>query len=172
MKLFSMSLFSFALMAPAAALACHHSGTTTTAEYKKAGKKTCGPSTTAAKAGTCTDGVKQISVGQLAALQKIDEHPVMGPVMVFDANRDSTRAEYGMVPGAKALSSYKDYQVDEELPENKNAMLVFYCANAKCSAAPKAAQRAWDAGYTNVYVMHEGIMGWAEAGHPVERPSV
>lgn len=156
MNLLSMSVLSIALSAPAAALACNK---TTTAAVGK----TCGGATVTAS--TC-DGVQQISVGQLAALRSA-EHPLT----VLDANRDATRAKYGMVPGAKALSSYKDYKVNEELPANKGAILVFYCANAKCSAAPKAAQRAWDAGYSNVYVMHEGIMGWTEAGQPVTRPS-
>lgn len=156
MKLFSISVLSIALSAPVAALAC---GDKTT----EARAKTCGDAT--ASAGTC-DGVQPISVGQLAALQK-SKHAVS----IFDANRDTTRAKYGVVPGATLLSSYKDYRVAKELPQDKAALLVFYCANSKCTAAPKAAERAWKAGYTNVYVMHEGIMGWAEAGQPVNKPS-
>jgi rhodanese-related sulfurtransferase len=159
MKLFSMSLLTLALSAPAAALACQ-GAKATTAGY---GTGTCGEATVTA--GTC-DGVQQISIGQLAALKTAEQ-----PMTVYDANRDATRAKFGMVPGAKKLSSYKDYKIDKELPKDRSALLVFYCANEKCSAAPKAAQRAWDAGFTNVYVMHAGIMGWTEAGQPVSKPS-
>lgn len=34
-------------------------------------------------------------------------------------------------------------------------------------ASHKAARRAASMGFTRVYVMEEGIDGWAQAGHPV-----
>ena len=38
-----------------------------------------------------------------------------------------------------------------------------------CSAAPEAARKALMAGHTDVYVMPEGITGWADAGRPIDR---
>lgn len=81
----------------------------------------------------------------------------------FDANGEETRAKFGTVPGAKLLASYRDYDLGL-LPEQKDAKLVFYCSNTQCSAAPKAAERAVLAGYKDVNVMPEGIMGWKDAG--------
>ena len=50
-------------------------------------------------------------------------------VVILDANVDRTRERYGVIPGARLLSSYDDYDVAKELPPAKNATLVFYCAN-------------------------------------------
>jgi len=36
-------------------------------------------------------------------------------------------------------------------------------------ASHEAARRAVELGYQNVYVMPDGIEGWAKAGKPVER---
>lgn len=103
-----------------------------------------------------------ISVDQLAALlsQKAD-------VTVVDANAQSTRNEFGVIPGAVLLSSYADYDIATELPSDKDGKLVFYCASTRCSAAPKAAEKAHQAGYTDVSVLAAGIKGWREAGQKV-----
>jgi rhodanese-related sulfurtransferase len=95
-----------------------------------------------------------------------------GSALTFDANGADTRAEYGVVPGAALLTSYKAYDVGKELPTDKAKQIVFYCANTYCSAAPTAAQRAKEAGFTNVAVMPEGIQGWVKAGKAVNRPEV
>lgn len=50
-------------------------------------------------------------------------------VLIYDANHPDTRAEYGIIPGAHLLPSADGYSVAQELPADKNAKLVFYCAN-------------------------------------------
>lgn len=52
-------------------------------------------------------------------------------VVVLDANGDGTRAKYGVIPGARLLTSYDEYNVATELPPAKSAKLVFYCANTR-----------------------------------------
>jgi rhodanese-related sulfurtransferase len=52
------------------------------------------------------------------------------------------------------------------LPADKHAELVFYCTNWLCTASHEAARRAVGAGYEDVSVMSDGIMGWAKAGEP------
>jgi rhodanese-related sulfurtransferase len=37
-------------------------------------------------------------------------------------------------------------------------------------ASHEAARRAVEAGYTDVAVMSDGIIGWAQAGKPVQKP--
>ncbi len=92
-------------------------------------------------------------------------------LFVFDANSDSTRESEGIVPGAIALASVTQYEAKTTLPSNKEAHLVFYCANTMCTASHEAAKVAMGAGYKNVYVMPEGIEGWKQAGNKVAKYS-
>jgi len=88
----------------------------------------------------------------------------------IDANNPETRAQFGVLPGAKLLSDYSELKPGE-LPEDKNAKLVFYCGSKKCTAAPKAASLAAKAGYKDVNVMSDGIRGWVAAGKKVDKPA-
>lgn len=91
-------------------------------------------------------------------------------VAVFDANSEQTRTKDGIIPGAKLLTSYDKYDVTNELPTDKTTALVFYCANTKCTASHEAANRAIEAGFTNVNVMSDGIQGWKKSGQTVAKP--
>lgn len=88
---------------------------------------------------------------------------------ILDVNNDDTRHKDGTIPGAKLLSSSSKYDIAKELPSDKSAKLVFFCANTKCKASHKAAERAAGAGYTDVNVMSDGIQGWAKAGQAVTK---
>lgn len=90
---------------------------------------------------------------------------------IFDANTPEWRTKEGIIPGAKLLSSAVSYDVAKELPAQKDAKLVFYCAGQKCMASHQAAERAIGAGYTDVTVMPDGIKGWKAAGQKVETAS-
>ena len=105
---------------------------------------------------------KLIHVSDLAAAVS---DPNSG-VQIYDANHPDTRAEYGVIPGAHLLPSASGYSVAQTLPANKDAKLVFYCANTQCMASHEAARRAVGAGYKDVSVMADGIMGWKKAGQP------
>ncbi|HEX4477335.1 MAG TPA: rhodanese-like domain-containing protein [Polyangiaceae bacterium] len=110
----------------------------------------------------CQKGPKPqtITVGQLAAEMKSNDPP-----RLYDANGDSTRHEYGVIPSATLLPSSEHYSL-ELLPPSKAAPLVFYCASTWCGAAEMAASRALQAGYKAVDVLPDGIKGWTEAGMP------
>ncbi len=90
-------------------------------------------------------------------------------VTPVDANGAGARSEHGALPGAIMLTSY-EFDI-AELPSDTSTALVFYCYNEACSAAPSAAQRAIDAGYTSVAVMPAGITGWIAAGYAVQPSS-
>ena len=98
--------------------------------------------------------IKKTTVGELAKNSR---------AKVVDANTADFRAKNGTIPGALLLTSATEYAVSE-LPAQKDQALVFYCANTMCSASDAAAQRASAAGYTNVAVLPEGLMGWKQAG--------
>jgi rhodanese-related sulfurtransferase len=111
------------------------------------------------------DGMETLSVSELGDM--LVEQP---ETVVLDANGDSIRDNYGVIPGATLLSSASSYDTAAELPDSKSNPLVFYCSSKMCSAAPSAARRARDAGYTSVYVLPAGIKGWVQAGRPNAKP--
>jgi rhodanese-related sulfurtransferase len=106
---------------------------------------------------------RDLTVYQLSDLLKAESPP-----KIFDANGESTREEYGVIPGAVLLPSSSSYPL-ELLPTSKAETLVFYCASSWCGAADCAARRAIRAGYASVNVLPEGIKGWAGAGLPTGR---
>ena len=73
------------------------------------------------------DKFKLINVADLAAL-RADPN---SHVVILDANVEDTRDKWGVIPGARLLSSYDSYDVASELPPAKSAKLVFYCANTR-----------------------------------------
>lgn len=107
---------------------------------------------------------KSFKVMHVADLAKALESAT--PPAVYDANVESTRENVGIIPGAKLLSSSSKYDARRELPADKKTPLVFYCANAMCTASHAAAERAIQAGYSDVGVMVDGIYGWRKAGRP------
>ncbi len=107
---------------------------------------------------------KIVTVAQVAEWQKAKA------ATAVDANGQETRAKFGVIPGAVLLSSSSQYDVSKELPAKKDAQLVFYCANTKCTASDAAAKRATEAGYTDVNVLRDGIAGWKGAGQPTQVP--
>jgi rhodanese-related sulfurtransferase len=107
--------------------------------------------------------VKMVSLDEAAKLQK-DARATF-----LDANDANTRGQWGVIPGATLLTSSVDYSL-AELPKDKDAKLVFYCANTRCTASQHAAVRAAKAGYRDVSVLPEGIIGWKGAGKPTSVP--
>jgi hypothetical protein len=50
-------------------------------------------------------------------------------VNIYDANGWALRSRAGVIPGAHLLTSDDKYNVATELPAEKSAKLVFYCAD-------------------------------------------
>ncbi len=86
-------------------------------------------------------------------------------VVVIDVNAPGCW-EQVHVPGATPLDGAR-FEADA-LPGDKTVPLVFYCSNALCRKAPKAARRALGFGHQNVRVLSAGIAGWVRAGLPTE----
>jgi rhodanese-related sulfurtransferase len=104
--------------------------------------------------------VKTVTIAQVAEAQKAKK------ATVLDANNPEFRQKNGVIPGATLLTSFNKYDPAKELPAAKDAALVFYCANTHCKASHAAAARALEAGYTDVSVLPEGLLGWKKAGQP------
>jgi rhodanese-related sulfurtransferase len=102
----------------------------------------------------------ELTVEQVAALVEARDN-----LHVYD-NNGPERYAAGHLPGAVWLR----YDAVEagNLPPDKSATLVFYCANEHCTACHVAARSALGFGYRNVFIMPAGIRGWEKAGMPVE----
>jgi rhodanese-related sulfurtransferase len=109
--------------------------------------------------------VKNLTVPELAELRK---DPKM--LSIVDANSAETRQKEGVIPGAILLTSSSKFDVAKELPKAKDQKLVFYCANTRCTASHKAAEKAASAGFTDVSVLSDGIAGWKAAGQKTDVP--
>jgi rhodanese-related sulfurtransferase len=107
-----------------------------------------------------------IHTPDLEKMMKADKNAVH----IFDVNNEKTRQNDGLIPGAKMINSSTAYDTSI-LPADKNASLVFYCANTKCMASHEAAKVAIKNGYKNVLVMADGIQGWKKDGKPTDKYS-
>ncbi|GGI96941.1 sulfurtransferase [Shewanella hanedai] len=87
-------------------------------------------------------------------------------VHFFDVNTLELWAE-GYIPGA-IYFNVKDWK--KLLPADKDAVMVFYCANRLCNASEIAARAVMKLGYTGVRQMPEGIYGWRLSGRVTEKP--
>ncbi|HEX2677535.1 MAG TPA: rhodanese-like domain-containing protein [Polyangiales bacterium] len=101
--------------------------------------------------------IKTVTIPEVA--QMIEKHEAV----IIDANGDKTRKEMGVIPTAVMLSDHEKYSMIE-LPPNKTQKLVFYCGSLQCGASHVAAERAIEAGYSDVAVLPDGIKGWKQAG--------
>lgn len=109
------------------------------------------------------DGIVKISIEEGKGLYETKR------ITFVDANGKDTRQKLGTIPGAVMLTSYSEFDAAKELPADKNEKLVFYCANTQCGASHEAAKRAMEAGWVNVGVLPDGIMGWSKAGLPTSK---
>ena len=88
-------------------------------------------------------------------------------VALIDANgTDSYKS--GHIPGAIDFQSDKS-KLASELPADKHALVVAYCAGPTCGAYAAAAKVAQQLGYTNIKHLSAGISGWKDAGAPLEK---
>lgn len=77
-----------------------------------------------------------------------------GSAIVYDA-RGEESFEKGHIDGSILYAG-------ATLPEDKASAIVFYCGGPRCAAAPKAARKAIEQGYTNVMVFTGGWIEWSE----------
>jgi hypothetical protein len=67
---------------------------------------------------------------QLASMtvDEVDHALAANEAKAVDCNSDGTRKKMGVVPGAILISDHEKFAASE-LPADKSAKLVFYCAN-------------------------------------------
>ena len=82
-----------------------------------------------------------------------------GKVVLLDANSEK-RFKKGKIGNAVHFDKKRD--IASLLPANtsKDQLIVAYCGGPACGAWKDAAQKACEAGYTNVKHFSAGITGW------------
>jgi rhodanese-related sulfurtransferase len=93
-------------------------------------------------------------VGQYAKI------PMAEDVMIIDSRPLKPKYVKGHIPMAVSIPYSQMDKMIDQLPENKDSLLIFYCGGLKCKLSHKAAFKAESLGYKNVKVFAEGYPGW------------
>ena len=93
-------------------------------------------------------------VGQYAKV------PMQPDVMIIDSRPYKPKYVKGHIPMAVSIPNTQFDKSTHLLPENKDALLIFYCGGVKCKLSHKSAYKAEALGYTNVKVFAKGFPGW------------
>ncbi len=110
-----------------------------------------------AEAAEAADAENAVDRSELVTLIEAQD------VTLIDANgtRSYQRAH---IPGAiDFAAAQKAGTLAEQLPAEKDALIVAYCGGPGCKAYTKASARARELGYTNVKHYPGGISGWTAA---------
>lgn len=99
--------------------------------------------------------------GQPAVSELYVEWLQMGniPFMLIDARPARTAAK-GMLPGAINIPETEFDKHVDKLPQDKSALIIYYCGGVDCPHSANAARKARALGYTNVKTYPEGYPQW------------
>ncbi len=93
--------------------------------------------------------------------------PEKGKYFLFDS-RPLPRFQEGYIPTAVNLPFPSfDKLAEKLLPQDKKALIVFYCAGPSCNMSPGSAEKAKKLGYTNLKVYKDGMPSWLEKHYGV-----
>jgi rhodanese-related sulfurtransferase len=102
---------------------------------------------------------KQVKAEQLEAL--VAKGPAKGKYFLFDS-RPAPKFAEGFIPTAVNLPFPAFEKEKGKLPEDKGALVIFYCQGVTCAMSPESLKAAEKLGYTNAKIYHEGIPGWSK----------
>lgn len=89
-----------------------------------------------------------------------------GPYTLIDARPQGPYLA-GHIPTAKSIFGKELEKRLDELPADKDALIVFYCGGPTCPFTGMSIKVAQANGYTNVLGYQIGIPAWKKAGKPV-----
>ena len=91
-------------------------------------------------------------------------------MLFIDVRRKGHRNGGEHIPNAINIST-KHQLSEKTLLEvmKKEDSAVFYCHGDKCPASSKGLKKAIKWGFTNLYYYRDGINGWKDAGHPINK---
>ena len=104
-----------------------------------------------------TNGYQEIDAIGVKQLMDKEDALVVFPLSPMEFDHKHIKGSVNIIP----------IMMEYELPTDKGKALVFYCLGVKCVASWRAAEKAVELGYKNVYVFREGLPGWEKAGYPL-----
>jgi rhodanese-related sulfurtransferase len=81
-------------------------------------------------------------------------------MVLVDSRPKRKQYDKGHIPTAISIPDMQFDAMKDQLPEDKNASLVFYCGGLHCKLSHKSAVKAIEMGYTDVKVFAEGYPAW------------
>lgn len=76
--------------------------------------------------------------------------------------RPARTAAKGMIPGAINIPDSDFDKRIGQLPQDKGALLIYYCGGIDCPQSASSAEKARKLGYTNVHTYPEGYPEWVQ----------
>jgi len=86
--------------------------------------------------------------------------PMPEDVMIIDSRPKRKKYDNGHIPMAVSIPDSQFDKMTDQLPADKNALLIFYCGGLKCPLSHKSAWKAEKLGYTNIKVFAKGYPGY------------
>ena len=84
-------------------------------------------------------------------------------MVLIDSRPKRKKYDKGHIPTAVSIPDSQFDKLKDQLPKDKNKLLVFYCGGFKCKLSHKSAKKAIDLGYTNVKTkLGDGYYGWQD----------
>ncbi|WP_412480378.1 rhodanese-like domain-containing protein [Azonexus sp. IMCC34839] len=115
--------------------------------------------TVQAKEGWYGKRVDDAFVARYAILPKPDG------VQIVDSRPTTRKFDPGHIPTAINIPDSQFDKFADQLPQDKNTLLIFYCEGYECMLSHNSAFKAEKLGYTNIRVYAEGYPDWIKKGH-------
>jgi len=84
-------------------------------------------------------------------------------IVLIDSRPKRKKYDKGHIPTAISIPDMQFDKLTNELPQDKDKLLVFYCGGFKCKLSHKSAKKAIALGYTKVKVFAAGYPAWKTA---------
>jgi len=83
-------------------------------------------------------------------------------MLIVDSRPKRKRYDKGHITGAVSIPDSQFDKMIDQLPEDKEKLVVFYCGGYKCKLSHKSAGKAIKLGYKNVKVFSGGYPEWKQ----------
>ena len=84
-------------------------------------------------------------------------------VVIVDSRPKRSKYDKGHIPTAISIPDSQFDKLKDQLPQDKNTPLIFYCGGFKCPLSHKSAVKAMDLGYKKAMVFAAGYPAWKKA---------
>jgi len=81
-------------------------------------------------------------------------------MVLIDSRPKRKKYDKGHIPTAVSIPDSQFDKLKDQLPKDKNKLMVFYCGGFNCKLSHKSAKKAIDLSYTNVKVYAAGYPAW------------